>query len=151
LTEMNLNVGVGCDNLFAEPLMFDCLNIDVLKLHGVHVVCDLAYLPFQSRSFKDVFCFHTLEHLRNPAKGLSELVRVGFRMVEVIVPHRFGRMAKSQSWKKGNVALYHLCSFRTNWFHQCLKNFRRSVKVEYEFPRDLNIHVWIYLQETPYT
>jgi len=147
---LNLNVGVGSDNHWATPHNFGCLNVDVLRLYGVDVICDVAYLPFRNKVFQDVFCFHVLEHTLNPARGLSELVRVTWRMVEIEVPHRFGRMAKSQSWKKGNVALYHLCSFRTNWFHQCLKNFRRCVKVFYQFPRDLQIHIWIYVGEKAY-
>ena len=144
-------MGVGSDNSLASPIVFGCLKIDVLKLHGVNVVADVQNLPFQNKVFCDAFCFHVLEHLPNPAKALAELVRVACRSVEVEVPHFYGRMAKSQSWKKGDVAQYHLSSFHCSWFQKCLKNFRYCIKVFYEFPRDLHIHVWIYLTEKAYT
>ena len=143
----SLHVGVGPGNYVAHPIPLDCLNADVERHHRIDVVCDVQHLPFKHKAFKDTFCFHVLEHLDNPAKALSELIRVSSRLVEIEVPHRFGRMAKSQRWKKGNVALYHLCSFRSMWFHRCLKNFQHCLKIIYEFPRDLHIHVWIYLQE----
>ena len=150
MTHECLNVGVGDNDSVATPMAFGCLNVDCFRLHGVDVVCDVQHLPFRTMAFRDVYCFHVLEHTENPAKGLAELVRVASRLVEVEVPHRLSRMAKSQRWKKGNVALYHLCSFRCSWFHKCLKRFRRCVKILYEFPRDLHIHVWVYLQEESY-
>jgi ubiquinone/menaquinone biosynthesis C-methylase UbiE len=143
----NLNVGVGTIVNIATPLICDCLNVDVFRLVSVSVVCDVQYLPFRNRVFRNVFCFHVLEHISNPAKGLAELVRVSCRLVEVEVPHRFGSMAKSHRRDKGNVALSHACSFRPMWFHQCLKNYRRCVKVFYEFPRNLLIHVWVYVEK----
>ena len=147
---INLNVGMGDNDLLAAPQPSNCLNTDVARLNNVDVVCDVAHLPFKSKAFTNVYCFHVLEHTLNPAKGLSELVRVGCDTVEVEVPHHLGRRAKSQRWKKGNLALYHVCSFGNNWFHRCLKNFRRCVKVQYTFPRDLEIHVWVYLKEKAY-
>lgn len=143
----DLNVGVGTIENIATPFVFDCLNVDILKLPTVDVVCDLEHLPFKSRAFHDVFCFHVLEHTKNPAKGLAELVRVASRSVELEVPHRFGSMVGNHRDKDRNdVGLWHTCSFRTMWFHQCLKNYRRCVKVLYEFPWNLLIHVWVYLE-----
>lgn len=142
-----MGVGLRTEHL-ATPLRFDCLNIDVERGPDVDVTCDVQHLPFRSGAFRDVFCFHVLEHIENPAKGLSELVRVAYRLVEVEVPHHFSRMAKSERWKKGDVSLYHACSFRCLWFHQCLKHYLICVKVLYQFWRDLNIHVWIYVAET---
>jgi len=148
-TPEDLNIGVGDIDLVAHPFVFDCVNTDVQRLSGVDVVCDLQHLPFRSKVFRDVFCFHTLEHIDNPSKGLSELVRVGSRLLELEVPHRFGSMAGNRGHgKKGrsNIGLWHTCSFRPLWFHQCLKNYRRCVKVLYMFPRNLVIHVWVYLK-----
>lgn len=144
----NLNVGVGTIENIATPLVFGCLNVDVLKLPNVDVVCDVLHLPFKSKAFRDVFCFHVLEHTVNPAKGLGELVRVGSRLVELEVPYRFGSMTKSHRENKGNVGLWHTCSFRSMWFHKCLKNYKRCVRVLYVFPWELLIHVWVYLEET---
>jgi len=146
---LSLNVGVGNIVNVASPLLFDCLNVDRLRLPSVDLVCDVQHLPFRSHIFQDVFCFHVLEHTKNPAQGLAELVRVGSRMVELEVPHRFGSMAGNHRGKdKNDVGLWHTCSFRTLWFHQCLKHYRRCVKVLYEFPLNLLIHVWVYLEET---
>lgn len=140
---------MGTINLVATPIIFGCLNIDVLKVPSVDVICDVQNLPFKNRAFRDVFCFHVLEHTDNPAKGLSELIRVASRLVEVEVPHRFGSMARNRGHRKekGDVGLWHTCSFRTLWFHLCLKNYRHCVKLLYEFPRNLLIHVWVYLDD----
>jgi ubiquinone/menaquinone biosynthesis C-methylase UbiE len=143
---IDLNVGVGDVENVSAPFVFDCLNIDVQRLPHVDVVCDVLHLPFKNKAFRDVFCFHVLEHTQAPAKGLAELVRVGSRLVKIEVPHRFGVSAKSHRQDKGKVGLWHTCSFRSNWFHQCLRNYRRCVTVFYEFPRNLVIHVWIYLE-----
>lgn len=146
--QLNLNVGLGTHtNQIATPLIFDCINVDILKIPGVDVICDVQCLPFKNNAFCDVFCFHVLEHIENPAQGLSELIRVAHRLVELEVPHRLGRRAKSQRWKKDDVSLYHLCSFKCMWFHQCLKNYRYCLKILYGFPRDLEIQVWIYLHD----
>jgi len=146
--QYSLHVGIDPRNYVAHPIPFGCLQIDIFRHSGINVVCDVQQLPFKSKAFKDAFCFHVLEHLEHPAKALTELIRVSSRLVEIEVPHRFGRMAKSQSWKKGNVVLYHVCSFKSMWFHRCLKNYRHCLKILYEFPRDLHIHVWVYLEET---
>lgn len=144
-----LNVGVGTHtDVLAEPLIFDAVNVDVLRLPGVDVICDVQHLPFRTQIFADTFCYHVLEHTLNPAMGLRELLRVSTRLVELEVPHHLGKMAKSQKWKKGDVSLYHLCSFNCMWFHRSLKNYVRCLKVNYQFPNDLRIHVWVYIAET---
>lgn len=144
-----LNVGVGAHtDGVATKIVFDALNIDIFREPTVNVVCDVHYLPFKKDAFQDVFCFHVLEHVENPALALKELVRVANRLVELEVPHYLSRMAKSEKHKKGDVALFHVCSFRCNWFNGCLKNYVRSVKVLYQFPRDLMIHVCVYVEET---
>lgn len=146
--KLDLNVGYGTIENVATPPVFNCLNVDVLKLSTVDVVCDVQHLPFKAKAFTDVFCFHVLEHTQTPVRGLAELIRVASRMVELEVPHRFGSMAGNHRHgkKNGDVGLWHTCSFRTLWFHQCLKRYRRCVKVFYEFPWNLLIHVWVYLE-----
>jgi len=157
---LNLNVGVCTSKNVAIPYKFGCLNIDVLRSPSVHVVCDINNLPFTNESFIDVFCFHVLEHIETPAKGLSELMRVAKRMVELEVPHRWGMHAKTgpahlfpslsrkDNGKYQGVRYGHVSSFRGMWFHRCLRNYKRCVKVLWEFPFDLLIHVWVYKNET---
>jgi len=40
-------------------------------------LCDIQDLPFPDRVFDYVYCSHVLEHVENPAKACSELMRVG--------------------------------------------------------------------------
>jgi len=141
---LDLNVGICNAVNVASPYIFGCLNIDVLNSPSVDVVCDVHHLPFKNGAFRDVYCFHVLEHIENPAKALRELLRVARRMVELEVPHRFGMHARSACKDKSKVDFYHTCSFRTMWFHRCLKNYQHCVKVLFEFPWDLLIHVWVY-------
>lgn len=153
---MNLNVGVCTSKNVALPYVFGCLNIDVLKSPTVDVVCDINNLPFKTGAFTDVFCFHVLEHVQTPAKALSELIRVAKRMVEIEVPHRWGmhsktgpsqllpHMPRKKTSEYKGVQFGHVSSFRTIWFHKCLRNYKRCIKVLWEFPWDLLIHVWIY-------
>jgi ubiquinone/menaquinone biosynthesis C-methylase UbiE len=146
---LDLNVGVGAHtDAIATKIVFNALNIDVYRDPTVNVVCDVQHLPFKAGAFQDVYCFHVLEHLSKPALALKELVRVAKRLVELEVPHYLSRMAKSEKHKKGDVALFHVCSFRCSWFNSCLRNYVRSVKVLYQFPRDLHIHVCVYVEET---
>jgi len=145
---LSLNVGIGTIENIATPLVPDCLNVDVFKLPKVDIVCSVLHLPFRNKVFNNVYCFHVLEHVDNPAQGLKELVRVGSHLLELEVPHRFGSMAGNHRNKNPeDSGLWHTCSFRTLWFHQCLKHYRRCVKVLYEFPWNLLIHVWVYLEE----
>ena len=144
----NLNVGVGRILEVAYPFVPNCLNADLQRLPGTNVICDAHNLPFKNRAFENVFCFHVLEHLADPARALKELVRVASRLVEIEVPHRYGSMAGNHGHNKNgseDVGLWHVGSFRALWFHRCLRNHRRCVKVLYEFPFNLLIHVWVFL------
>ena len=154
-SQPNLNVGVCTSKHVAIPYMFGCVNIDVSKSSGVDVVCDINNLPFKNKAFKDVFCFHVLEHIKTPARGLSELIRVAKRMVEIEVPHRLGMHSKTgpahllpihrrNSGEYKGVQFEHVSSFRVMWFHNCLRNYQHCVKTLWEFPLDLLLHVWIY-------
>lgn len=111
------------------------INVDVMKLYRVNVVADVQHLPFINRAFEQVYCFHVLEHVPNPARALKELVRVASRLVELEVPFWLGKNAKANG---------HVCSFRTKWFHKMLRNMMYCCRVLWEFPRGIFIHVWIY-------
>jgi SAM-dependent methyltransferase len=54
----------------------DVVAVDFIAAPGVDVVGDIHDLPIDSNSFDCVFCTGTLEHIRDPAKGLSELTRI---------------------------------------------------------------------------
>lgn len=139
---MNLNVGVGVDSYLGHPLVSDCLNVDIEKVYSCDLLCDVTHLPFQDRIFENVYCFHVLEHLESPAKALNELIRVSSNMIEIEVPHRFSKAAKMN-----NESGKHLCSFRGKWFNEFFyyrKELRFCSRAIWLFPRNINLHVWIY-------
>jgi len=43
------------------------------------VQADIQELPFGDKSFDFVYCSHVLEHVEDPAKAISEIVRIGKR------------------------------------------------------------------------
>jgi len=81
-------------------------------------------LPFRSRVFDEVVCFHTLEHIPNVGKALRELVRVSGEVVRIVVPHRLG-----DNWLVKKVHVNH---FGAGWF-QNLERLGLKVKVELKY------------------
>jgi predicted SAM-dependent methyltransferase len=133
---MILNVGTGTRNIrYPVPLDVDVEADKNRRLLGVTVCCDLAHLPFRHGIFEKIYCFHVLEHLPNPIEGLRELIRVCSGVLELEVPHRFSYLAKRPD---------HQASFRVCWFNKALKQFSYCLKTTWGFPRDINIHVWIF-------
>ncbi len=61
-------------------------------------VGDLTAMEFADESFDLILCLEVLEHLPNPAVGLSELARVSSKDVVISVPHepwfRLGSLAR---------------------------------------------------------
>jgi 2-polyprenyl-3-methyl-5-hydroxy-6-metoxy-1,4-benzoquinol methylase len=49
-------------------------------------VVDIEHIPFADASFDTVLCLHTLEHVRNLSRAVSELVRVTRGRLVVVVP-----------------------------------------------------------------
>lgn len=133
--KLNLNVGIGTTRVLAYPWKFNCLNVDVDKTLNPKVQCDIQHLPFKNGTFKKTYCFHVLEHLQNPTQALKELIRVTTSLVEIEVPWRFGE------WARGKE---HVCSFRCTWFHRGLANYRYCMRLTWNFPFAIMIHVWIY-------
>lgn len=137
-----LNVGVGVkgdkNNTLQNPInLLESFNIDVYPGKLVNVVCDVQNLPFQNKVFEFALCSHVLEHLDQPARAFKELLRVTKNCLEIEVPHRLGNLAKDP---------YHKCSFKKAWFVKICKqaNVKNCIRVLWEFPLNLNIHIWIY-------
>lgn len=66
------------------------------------LVCDVQYLPFKTKSFFFVYCWHVVEHTNNPTKALNELKRIG-RHGYIAFPSRiwelfFQRQCKEHQW-----------------------------------------------------
>ena len=66
-----------------------------------YVAADLSNLPFADRSFDGITCGYVLEHLPDPALGLSELARVlctGGRMLLLTTEDNFAGAWTSRLW-----------------------------------------------------
>ena len=98
----NIGVNYGSELYCPFDISSADINIDVMRVPHVNVIADVQHLPFINRAFEQVYCFHVLEHVKNPARALNELVRVCSRIVELEVPFWLGKNAKGR---------LHLCSF----------------------------------------
>ena len=66
------------------------IGVDIIKMPGVDVVCDLnKKLPFEDNSVDGIYASHLLEHLDDFTKTMSEIWRVlkPGAWVEIWVPH----------------------------------------------------------------
>ena len=52
------------------------INLDVMNSEGVDLIACGSFLPFTSFSFNAVFCHDVLEHVTQPFKVASEIIRV---------------------------------------------------------------------------
>jgi len=89
------------------------IDVDVHKIPNF-VSASGEKLPFQNESFNEVYCFHVIEHVKNPYRLLKELMRVCKRngTVYLSLPHRFSYGAKYKG---------HIHFFTRRWFEQNLK------------------------------
>jgi len=54
---------------------------------GEYLVADITNLPFEDNQYDVAGCFEVLEHLYEPERALSELLRVSRRGIVLSVPH----------------------------------------------------------------
>lgn len=93
-------VDVGCGRGAFLRMLQERRELDALALTGcdvldssatgraAYVAADAEVLPFHSRAFDVVTCFHTLEHVRDLRAAVAELRRVTRRQLIVIVPRQ---------------------------------------------------------------
>jgi ubiquinone/menaquinone biosynthesis C-methylase UbiE len=113
-----LDVGSGAGQIaghlleFADPAArITCIDLSQQmlcrarrRLHSdrpAYIAADLSALPFADRSFDGVTCGYVLEHLPDPALGLSELARVmctGGRMLLLVTEDNFAGAWTSRIW-----------------------------------------------------
>jgi SAM-dependent methyltransferase len=79
------------------------LNVDIEYFSGVDLVADVQALPFSTGSIAAIECDAVLEHVADPARAVTELLRVlrpgGFLHVVVPFCHPFhGYPADYQRW-----------------------------------------------------
>jgi demethylmenaquinone methyltransferase/2-methoxy-6-polyprenyl-1,4-benzoquinol methylase len=113
-----LDVGSGAGQIagqvldFADPeARITCIDISQPMLRRArqrlksqrpdYVVADVTSLPFASDSFDGITCGYVLEHVPDPAQGLSELARVlrrGGRMLLLTTEDNFSGAWTSRFW-----------------------------------------------------
>jgi ubiquinone/menaquinone biosynthesis C-methylase UbiE len=102
---VNLLGDVNCD-LYVKDVGHRG-NFSVIPVKDKNfIVCDGQYLPFKDGVFSRVFCYHLIEHVKNPFLLIQELKRVCLGLVFVRCPHRLG------DYKIKN----HLHKFSRKWF-----------------------------------
>ena len=69
-----------------DPALIKIMEDRDPNLRGV--VCDAERLPFENGSFEIVLVQDGIHHLKNPALGITEMLRVASRAVIVIEPHK---------------------------------------------------------------
>ena len=70
--------------------------------------CSIEDMPFEDKQFDFVYCSHVLEHVRNPERACTELMRVG-RRGYIETPTR-----GKDLWLNSAQASGHLCPSRTS-------------------------------------
>ncbi|MFN3639090.1 MAG: class I SAM-dependent methyltransferase [Chloroherpetonaceae bacterium] len=66
-----------------------CDLLEHVAINGVtYHQANIENLPFDDKSFDIVTCHHTLEHVRNLSKAISELKRITRRQLIVVVPRQ---------------------------------------------------------------
>jgi len=77
-------------------------------------------LPFRDNAFDKVICHHVIEHVEEPLRFLSELLRVSKSVVELRCPHRLSQNPLKRS-------KHHKNFFNATWFR---KTLRKNKKVK---------------------
>lgn len=78
---MFLNLGCGNDSR-------GDIRIDINpERKGLNIIADAHCIPLRDNVFDCVFCKSTLEHLKSPIKGLSEMKRVSNEKILIVVPN----------------------------------------------------------------
>lgn len=116
------------------------------------VQADIEWLPFRDRSFAQVICCETLEHVPNPVAALNELGRVSQGRVMLSIPWlpRTRVTARPPGWPQVESHIFEFSEpdFRKMVTHSCLTiRFSGSVPV---FPEPQNpalrwwLRQWMY-------
>jgi len=83
-------------------------------------------LPFRSDCFDEVYSRGVIEHVDEPQRFLSELIRVSKRIVRVLAPHRYGSKSRGT---------FHQAFLNVQWFSKVLKDYGHEIDCTYRrFP-----------------
>lgn len=101
--DLVLDIGSGDKPFWRADVIVDKYLTDDQQRHSgsmlydknkIFIEGDVENLPFKDKSFDFVICSHLLEHVENPDKAISEIVRVGkkgyievpFGIVDLLMP-----------------------------------------------------------------
>ncbi len=129
-----LTLDVGCGSKPSGGVNVDCFSGgwnsqegdqkqgEFMNPHSIpnFVVADSMFLPFRDECFDTVFSSHVIEHVKNPSRMLSELLRVSRLRVVVKCPHKRGSGAKRP---------FHVNFLDENWFKRALAKLGYSANV----------------------
>jgi len=73
------DISVNNINFINEKILGDNISVNT-------AIVNVEKIPYSDKSFDTVICLHTLEHVRNVTKAVSELKRVTKKRIIVIVP-----------------------------------------------------------------
>ena len=95
-------------------------------------------IPLGDNSYNLVICSEVLEHLQDPQKAMSELVRVGCKHVMLSVPHepwfRIGNMIGFSHLRSLGNADGHIQHWSGKSFCRFLEPFIEIDEISYPFP-----------------
>ena len=105
------------------------------------VKADACFLPLKEGAFLSSYSSHTIEHVLDPKRMISELLRVCRGNVEVICPH------KEAPWGCVESKPLHINGLMSEWFTSFLKKFSDTeFEVSPEDPAgpfgDISVRVW---------
>jgi ubiquinone/menaquinone biosynthesis C-methylase UbiE len=96
--EGNFVLDIACGNGFLLKKIMEaypnkkCTGADIdlpdISAEFEMVKANIISLPFADKSFDNVTCTHTLEHIKDPQKALSELLRVTKHRLIIVVPRQ---------------------------------------------------------------
>jgi len=93
---MMLNAGCGGGDYAFNDLGCE-VNCDIQKLlikSKNFVQCDVRYLPFRDKTFRKVYAYNLLEHIKDYHRALNELCRVANGKVLI----RFDKIYNLANW-----------------------------------------------------
>ena len=95
-------------------------------------------IPLENNSYELIICSEVLEHLQDPRKAMSELVRVGCKNIMLSVPHepwfRIGNMIGFSHLRSLGNADGHIQHWSGKSFCRFLEPFIEIDEVSYPFP-----------------
>jgi len=152
-----MRVDLGCADRPKGDVNVDIARVSVesgFEVRGsirtkANLLADLnnRFLPFADDSVEEITCHDVIEHVENPFRFLSEIVRVLAHAgkADLRCPHRFGVNAKK---------LYHRSFFSCSWFTRTLSKLPCSFRVttlQHGFfpflPNEIQVEIWKHLAE----